>query len=269
VFFERDGKIYRTIEELRFEQPASKITNHLWCIERQHSNATARIMMHDDSMLIDCSSPVVMTLVTDIKQSYDNRVWGREYEVTAEQGCMLVNFSKHNDNRDDNSTHHDEYKCCLAVCALPLDYAPIKQWEEHFYSQDNSRGSTPDKRWVFIAARLKAARIAFGFGMTKQEAIKQARKTLANATRIMQSEESRVSRLVRQSMLENKEAEASRKCCVHGLDALGVKENGLYAGLPWFFQFWTRDEAVAAGGLIAQGKTEEAKKTLAWLVDNT
>ncbi|QQS59844.1 hypothetical protein IPN35_03170 [Candidatus Peregrinibacteria bacterium] len=37
---------------------------------------------------------------------------------------------------------------------------------------------------------------------------------------------------------------------------------GLFAGHPWFFQFWTRDEAISAKGLCLAGKRETAKRIL-------
>ena len=48
---------------------------------------------------------------------------------------------------------------------------------------------------------------------------------------------------------------------VNSLNGLLVN-NRIFAGLPWFFQFWTRDEAIAVGALIKQKRYDEAKKIL-------
>ena len=264
LFFRRNEQIYKTIESLQYSVPAEKVTNKLWCVERQHGNVTEKIVMPagKDALLIDLSAPLEITLKLDVKQSYDNRVWGRNYEITAHKGCLIFSFSKKNDGRDDNLAFHDEFDCHLAACASPLEYIPIKQWEEHFYSFDNSRGSLPDKRWVYVGAKMRASRLAFGFGMTKEEAIKTARETLARASRLMEEEEKRVSKLTAQRALKHNELEVCRKCCVHALDALSVNDESLYAGLPWFFQFWTRDEIISTRGLMVAGKAALAKKIL-------
>jgi len=40
------------------------------------------------------------------------------------------------------------------------------------------------------------------------------------------------------------------------------KTEGIYAGLPWFYQFWTRDEAIALGGLLEQKRYRDVKQLL-------
>jgi glycogen debranching enzyme len=37
---------------------------------------------------------------------------------------------------------------------------------------------------------------------------------------------------------------------------------GIYAGLPWIYQWWTRDEAISTGALVALGRFQDAKKIL-------
>lgn len=49
---------------------------------------------------------------------------------------------------------------------------------------------------------------------------------------------------------------------LRGLLAERDGRKGLFAGHPWFFQFWTRDEAISAKGLCLAGKRETAKRIL-------
>lgn len=260
LFFRRNGQLYKTIESLKYNIPAERVTNALWCIERQHGTVTEKIVMPHgrDALLLDLSAPLEININLDVKQSYDNRVWGREYELTVEKGCLLFHFTKKTDSRDDNKAFHDEFDCWIAICAQPLDYQPIKQWEEHYYPYDNSRGSLPDRRWVHVGAAIRCSRVSIGFGLTKDEAVKTAREVLSKASRIMEDEEERVSALSKKP-LKNSEADVARNCCVHALDALSVADEGLYAGLPWFFQYWARDELISVRGLLAAGKAPLAK----------
>jgi hypothetical protein len=250
LFFRRDGRMIKTAESLRFSAVADKVTNHLWCVERRRGHVTEKILMPEgkDALLIDMSAPLEMTIVLDCKESYDNRVWGRNYDVSAEKGCVVFSFAKRNDAREDNNGL-SEFECHLAVCAQPLDYIPLKTWEEHHYTLDNSRQSPPDSRWTYAGAKLRGSRFALGFGTTKKEAVATARDVLAHASRIMTDEERRVAALTTRGPFKNAEAEVSRKCCIHGLDALTV-DDGVYAGLPWFFQFWARDELISSKALL-------------------
>ncbi|MEK6822566.1 MAG: hypothetical protein AABY13_01955, partial [Nanoarchaeota archaeon] len=196
VFFARNGQLYKTIESLQYATPAERITNRIWCVERQRGQVTERLVMPhgQDALLLDMSAPQEFTLALDVKQSYDNRVWGRDYDISAEKGCVVFSFTKRNDGRDDNRAFHDEFDCHLAVCATPLDYMPLKQWEEHFYPSDQARGSSPDSRWVHVGAKFRGSRFAFGFGLTKNEALATARTVLARSARILDEEEKRVAK---------------------------------------------------------------------------
>lgn len=49
---------------------------------------------------------------------------------------------------------------------------------------------------------------------------------------------------------------------VAALEDLVVEQKGVYAGYYWFFQFWTRDEAIALGGLIKEHHTDVVKNVL-------
>src|SRR3989344_8313626 len=54
-------------------------------------------------------------------------------------------------------------------------------------------------------------------------------------------------------------------CALKSADDLYVKteeSSGFYAGLPWFFQFWTRDEAISLKSIIIKGRYEPAKSIL-------
>ena len=63
----------------------------------------------------------------------------------------------------------------------------------------------------------------------------------------------------------SKQLRFAYKCSLKALDDLIVEINGfkgIYAGLPWFFQVWTRDEAISLGGLLAEKKYEVVKDIL-------
>jgi len=259
IFFRRDGNLYKTIEELRFSTPVSRTTNKLWCVERQRGDVTERLIMPEgkDALLLDMSSAQELTLTFDCRESYDSRTWGRNYELSSDKGCLIISFRKNDDEREAKG---GAFECHLAVAATPLDYIPLKAWEEHHYAYDEARGSRPSSRWVFCAAKLRASRVAFGFSMSADDAVRVARTTLANASKLMAAEERKAAQLIQGAALKNKDAETARTCCVVGLDALTVDEQGCYAGLPWFFQFWARDELISCKGLLLAGKDALVKR---------
>jgi glycogen debranching enzyme len=41
-----------------------------------------------------------------------------------------------------------------------------------------------------------------------------------------------------------------------------ARQSGLFAGLPWFFQYWSRDELISLKAFMLEGKNYQAKETL-------
>jgi hypothetical protein len=267
VFFKRNDVMFKAIENITSSVPAARTTNNLWCVERQRGMVTERILMPEgrDGLIVELSSPMELALVLDCKRIHDNRVWGRNYEVTAEKGCVVCSYTKRNDHRDGDNKD-GEYDVHVAACANPLDYMPVKQWEEHHYMLDETRHSPPFSRWVYVAAKLKCSTVAFGFGLTKNEAVRTARELLASAARTMRKEQERVAQEAKARLCEPT-FDVARKCCVHALDALTVDDTYLYAGLPWFFQPWVRDELVSVRGLLLAGREELAKRIVLKYLD--
>lgn len=267
VFFRRDGKMWKAIENISYAVQAARTTNNLWCVERQRGMVTERVLMPSgrDGLLVELSSPMEITLTLDCKQIHDNRIWGRNYDVSAEKGCVVVSYSKTNDDRDgDNAA--GEYQVYVAICANPLEYIPVKQWEEHHYMLDESRHSPPFARWTYNALKLKCSTVAFGFGLSKNEAVRTAREILAGAHRIMRQDQERVA-LASPSSLCDPSFDTARKCCVNALDALTVNDEYVYAGLPWFFHQWARDEIISCRGLLLAGREELAKRIILTYLD--
>ncbi len=257
VYAKKDS-LFKFIESIAFDRPADSATNLLWCVERQRGSCRERMLMPTgrDSLLIDLTEPIEMTLFMDCKEPYDNKTWGREYEAATDRGIVVITFRKRNDSREEQGK---EYELYLAAAGDSLEYIPLRQWEEHSYSLDASRGSQPSTRWVYAAAKLRSKRISIGMATTRDEAIKQAKDTLKNADKIMKEEEQRMADLLNEEP-EGKNGIA-RRCCVAALDALSL-DDGIYAGLPWFFQFWARDEIICTKGLMLAGKTHLAKMIL-------
>jgi glycogen debranching enzyme len=69
------------------------------------------------------------------------------------------------------------------------------------------------------------------------------------------------------SGLAETELQLAFACAERGLKKLSVcppgqKTEGIFAGYPWFFHWWTRDEAFSLGAYLCTGQSQVAKKIL-------
>ena len=111
------------------------------------------------------------------------------------------------------------------------DLELVKEWIEKYYRFDDSRHDSA-KFWVHRIGRIKG-NATIAWGKNKENAISRLKK------------------------LKEKDYESFDDIIEHNLNSL-IMEERLYAGLPWFFQAWTRDELIS---LIAY-KPELRKKLL-------
>jgi glycogen debranching enzyme len=115
---------------------------------------------------------------------------------------------------------------------------------------------------VFKPAVFKASKLVVAAGFTKEDAVIAAMKSWLDFEKIKktkQKEQNNV-RIAKKAgaprLLANKaaavEMDAVKLSARNALQMLYGRKGlapGLRAGLPWFFQFWQRDEAVSFGGL--------------------
>ncbi len=254
LFFLR-GKMFKTLADIELTQQITKLQNQLASVVRERGSLKETLFMQEDALVYELSAQSEVTLVFDCREIYDDREWGREYEVFKEEGCLLIHYQKKNDSREKQGL---EYELWTAVYGKGLQYKPLKQWKEQTYRFDEERNSWPWKRHVYSACTVKLKSCVFGFGTSKQEAIQTAKRVFAR----QQKPEQRISQLVHRFHAKLPELDVAVKCAVNALDSLAVDDLGIMAGLPWFYQFWARDELVSAKALMLMGNHKLVKNIL-------
>jgi hypothetical protein len=262
VFFRLNGKVFKTVADFRIDGSVKEITNLFWGVRRDYDNVSQRIVMPygSNSMLVDFSTPVRFDLLLDCKLIDDNREWGRNYEVKKEKDCIVVSYRKKNDNRD-NSDDKTEYDLHVAIAGCS-DFVSMQNWIEQNYSFDESRKSQPYSRWVFNAGALSGEHFAVYAALNRKMAILGAQKMLKERSRILQKQVESSAKPIRVKTPMPKPVSVAYQCACNALDSLTVNDEGLYAGIPWFYQFWVRDEAVSCNALKIIGQEKLAKNIL-------
>lgn len=159
-----------------------------------------------DGNCLNLNYETAQNIDLDFRELYDFRIEGRFYEYSQEKNFHLI-----------KCTQGNEFYWVVIEGDLEL----INQWTEKNYPFDKAREDN-SKLWVYRLGKiLGKARISWG--KNKEEAISQ----LKNFHEIKKEEFENFDDLLNKS-LENLKM-----------------NNRIFAGLPWFFQAWTRDELLS------------------------
>ncbi|MFH1850674.1 MAG: amylo-alpha-1,6-glucosidase [archaeon] len=223
--------------------PVTGIVNGFSYAERLRAGIRERFSLHGrKAMMYRLSSPADIEISLDIKASYDNREFGRNYQISQERDCIVISFIKSTDPREDQSGGVEELSLHLAIRPDQMNAEKVEKWVKRTYADDQARNSPPWTRYVYVPLRLKARSIAFSVSESKKEAIQDVRSSMAHKEHGLAGGE-----------IPNPSVHMAYLCSVNSLCSLAVGEIGVFAGLPWFFQFWIRDEAISARALRLLG----------------
>ncbi len=264
-FFDKSSsRMFKFIEEIRPASGLSKpesfgiLRNFLYFAERGKSSTTERFFMprNENSLVYELSRNMQVDILLDCKDSYDNRVWGRYYDIFKEKDCTVVKFTKRTDRREDVSDGLEEFSLYLAIRCNSNFFQANNSWIEKRYDFDEQRNSKPFLRHVYDALRLEGTKFVFSMSKSKSDAIKECRQVYNNIDEIKKTEKENfdmfISKDTIKKILKSKKIENEIKLAyanvLWSLDSLLVHDNtqkGVFAGLPWFFQFWSRDIMVS------------------------
>lgn len=291
-FVRHNGRLYRTLEDIIPVEGREvlKIVQKFWCIERlckSHIEFKETFLMvpGKNSFVYETDREMTLNLLFDFKESYDSRQYGRSYSVKIYNDIAVVEFTKQTDKRedsqDDSGQGHEEYKMYCAIASkndtksdIKSDvkdninnssFKSVEDWTKRDYLLDRARQSQPFERWVYRALKAKSKCLVFSVAETEKKAISEAKEVIGSLSKIKLECEVQVKRYINGAgRIEDRELELAYKCCKSSLDSLLVRSDvtGLYAGLWWFFQFWTRDETISCKALSSLGFRDEAKKIL-------
>ncbi len=265
VFF-RTSAMYRVIESISLVDKAnvSETTNRFYMAERLKEGIKESFFMPHglNSFVYELDGEHEADIFLDIKQAYDNKALGRFYEISDEAGTILVKFTKKTDVKEDSTHGEEEYSVFLAIKADSQEYKKTEKWEARKYALDQKRNSIFEL-YVFNAFRIKAKKIVFSFSESREKALLEVQQVFGGSETMKQRQKRNCSKYSSPNM--------ALVGCRSSLDGLIVSLNqspGIYAGLPWFFQFWTRDEAISLKAAMLAGHWGDAKKIIRRQLNN-
>ncbi len=232
----RTCKIIDSISLINIPAP-SELINRFCCFERKRSGLRERFFLpHGTSSLVyELSDPYLMRFDLDVKEAYDSRQWGRNYNVSIEKDTVIIHFTKKTCSREDSSDDVPEFSL-FVVIRHDGNFRLVDNWSSRDYTSDILRKSHSGPRYVYEAVEGVAKKVVFSVAESRESALKEANRIYSNSSKLFEKQKSKFSGNIAYS------------CALKSLNELYCR-NGLLAGLPWFFQYWARDEAVSAKAL--------------------
>ena len=255
--------MHKTIEHIEIEgaEEADELTNNFYFFERSRKGFNESFFMPSglNSLLYELDDPARINLFLDFREAYDNREWGRNYQINAESGIILVHFTKLTDNREDSTGGKDEYSIYLALKSDFENYEFVDEWVERDYDIDKQRNSQ-SKRFVYKAIAMHGTRFAFSMSKNKADAIRECKYSFSNFEKLKKDEEFYAEKMLHDfgigQILEKNIPDETKIAYVNAVNSLNNLivhdefQPGLIAGFPWFFQYWSRDTLVSLSQIM-------------------
>ncbi len=261
-------KVYKIIDEIKLQggDRNIKIKNNFYEAENHFDNGFAEsvfVPRGRDSLVYELNKEGSVEVVLDIRESYDGRNFGRNYEVFEEDGLTIIRYDKYK-NWEEDKSEGKEYEIFLAVCADGGKIEKIGEWTLKHYGYDEKRLSHPFDKHIYRALKITAKKIVFSAAADKEKAKAEAKFAFKNTLDLKNIEKKRLNKLIGSLKIDGKKTTISYFAAKNSLASLMVRDGkkiGVYAGLPWFFQFWTSDEAICLKSIFEIDK-EFAKKII-------
>ena len=264
-YFNNNFKLYKTLH--RISLPSSKgiaeAHNAFHSVEHRHKKVNEEYFVPHgfNALVYTLNKKTEFDLIFDCKEQFDNRQYGRYYEISKEDGVIIVKFTKKTDRKEDKSHGKEEFSVYTAIIA-DGDYRKKDKWLQAKFSYDHRRGSDPQERFVYSALRLKAKDAVIAFALDKIGAIAEAKTVKQNLESLKKKQKEYVQKFLYRAKDDVFFAHAAAGASLDGLFDQTNGHRGIIAGVPWFTQLWTRDELISLKALMLQERFDEVKDIL-------
>ena len=240
-FFVREGDAYvKILSNISPLEPIEEVVISDGYVVRNTQGSSQRIAVFEQGLRASCSGKFMFTI--DCKRLYDESDEGRIYSVEyhapgrssgkdsfGDVGTVFVTYTKYSDTTLSSKLYE-----LHAAIVTTMHVELVQSWREEHYSYDMRRGTacTP---WVYDLMLLSGlGTVAVATGGTPEQAQRKAFGLLLKTG----------------PAPEVPSLPVMQQLAWRALAALRTRD-GIMAGLPWFFQHWSRDELISCGGMIA------------------
>lgn len=247
-FIYEKNEMYKIIDEILLHKEIVEIKNKFSHISLNRNNLNQDIFMFKNLNSLIClfDKFCLIELLLDVKRTYDNRNFGYFYNIVHENNKIIIRFDKKTSSLEHEADGNHEYSIFIVI--NQATFSIPNTWIKKSYSYDKYRNSLPYERHVYHGLKLLTNKLIISASTDKKKAINENNYVLKNLHNLISKNEKYVKKLVTKFNHRNKKIDFTFKSSVNALDQL-TTDRGIFAGLPWFFQYWTRDELISVKSL--------------------
>ncbi|MBI3671755.1 hypothetical protein HY249_03100 [Candidatus Azambacteria bacterium] len=259
-FYHRhNDKLFKSIESIKLHDssPIKKIQNNFWNFELERENGIKEsffIPYGFDALVYETSREVSFDLILDCKEMFDNSEWGRNYSFFEEDKKVIIEYSK-------SENGAKKYGFFLVIYSDNFKYRVKKDWILKDYKYDFKRKDPPFSRYLFSALELEGSKFVFAVSKDKAKAIEEAKTAFENLKELKRDHQKSAVEFESKNSAEISDecvnmAYLAAQFSLSNMLVYNISGNisGLYAGIPWFSQFWARDSLVSLAALPKKSK---------------
>jgi len=287
-FDKKKWEMYKTIEDIKLadSKGMAALKNNFFNVQRTHAcGAQETFNLFNNSLIYSLKNYTGrIDFELDFRHMFDYHDQGRIYTITQEDGFIIIRYDKYADNSLSylDRTVYLAIKICSGLSESEQTESEQSQeaedssqdfsndffnekaeWVKKSYVYDAGRGSKSEF-YIYKAFSLqvrKSLDLVISYSDDKEEAKKHAAMVAENRDYLLGSLRKYVLHTFNRKDLYLNTAMKALDDLVVSVDA-GGRSVGVFAGLPWFYQFWARDELICLKALMLQEKYYLVKSIL-------
>ncbi len=265
LYFNLDGKLFKILEDIEIENTRPigllNVFGNIGGRLYKEVNEGFKFITSENAFIYCLSVRKKQTLFLDPRRIFEYPEFGRHFEIISKNTQSII-------LKYDYTQNANSYTLFIGIKAITGDFLGdieiFDEWVRREYLYDWHRRSFPDTLYTC----KKIAFVSKGFLITAEKNLNQLIKNMevdkdASFVQTLTLKPINVSvDDISYSFLEQeiKESISRLKVMVGGIPFF-------YAGLPWFTQFWLRDEAISLDVLLKVLSKKELCDFLKWRLD--
>lgn len=248
AFFYENDRMFKVIDEIRVSPEVNSINHELWRTFRTRGKLREMFYMPigANALIYEVSEATDIELVLDMRESYDLPKFGRDYAIEETNGYVIITYAQ-----------NGKEPIYLVIKKDDLAFETIGLWEQTAYSADKKRNPHQEDLYVYRALKTKAKQLVMTFGHDLERAIRE-NNLVCNKLPLLEKKAVQYTISVCHGRKVSKHYTDAYRSALFAYDQLIVNGAKQFAGLPWFFQYWSRDELISVIGLMESGRFDEA-----------
>jgi glycogen debranching enzyme len=250
LFWADQNEMYRVVEDISLKEkntPVQLKGNQTVGTRTWQNGIIENFRYTENTLVYEKNTNRSVAIPLDLRRAYDGSKRGFDYKIQAKGEQTIVTLQKFDGDRF-------LYTLTVVISCIGNTPRPIEKWQPRKYELDQARENTHTEHFVYELLETSAKQIVITVNCKAQKAIAEHRAVLERL------KDQKISTSDATGKVTPSKALRSLICEMHG-------RHGVLAGHPWFFQYWTRDEAISLKAVTMIGETKIAKEILLHLCE--